>query len=69
MGESLATEIREMTKPLTVHQQILQFRAWDWSYEEIASALGLSVAVVSVVTRSPLGKSVIETLRSNGNRI
>ena len=60
----LAGEILEMTKPLTRHQQVLQFRAWGWSLEEIALAMEMPIGVVSIIIRSPLGASVIAELKN-----
>lgn len=60
-------DIQDMNKTLTKHQQILQLKAWGWSLEEISESLSTPISVVSVITRSPLGLSVIESLRNNGS--
>lgn len=68
VGTTLDEEVKEMTKPLTKHQQVLQLAAWGWSDLEIAEATLMNINVVNVVRRSPLGASEIERMKkNNGN--
>lgn len=66
MGEALVAEIREMNKPLTKHQMILQFKAWGWTCDEIAAATGVAVSVVRTIVKSPMALDIIESLRISG---
>ena len=68
MSTALADSIREMNKPLTKHQIVLQFAAWGWSPAEIAESVEMDINVIKVVIRSPLGQSVIESLKNGDKR-